>query len=244
MRGTLPLLIALAAGCTTSDDTKHHYLDAATAVDATPAVAPGIYVTNPGGAILVFASDATGDVAPIRTITGPSTKLSVPIGLAVDGQGQLYVANRTGSAVTVYAPTASGDAAPIRTITATGMGSPETLALGPAGDLFVATCPGCGTAAGGIAGVFHVPAGASTSDTSLTGPTTGMTFPSLAGDPGGELVVANSFGGVVGTFAAGATGDAAPLRSFQPAGSQNIQGAVAGGGLIALASPVAVTVVR
>ena len=50
-------------------------------------------------------------------------------------------------------------------------------------------------------------------------------------------MIANSFGGTVETFATGAMGDAMPIRSFTPAGSQNTQAIVAGGGVILLSSP-------
>ena len=43
-----------------------------------------IFVSNPGSnAILGFASNATGNVAPIQTIAGSGTRLSDPLGLAV-----------------------------------------------------------------------------------------------------------------------------------------------------------------
>ncbi len=43
-----------------------------------------IFVSNPGSnSILVFAANATGNVAPIQTIAGSATKLSVPLGVAV-----------------------------------------------------------------------------------------------------------------------------------------------------------------
>jgi hypothetical protein len=44
----------------------------------------GIFVSNPGSnSILVFAATSSGNVAPIRTIAGGATKLSVPLGLTV-----------------------------------------------------------------------------------------------------------------------------------------------------------------
>ena len=43
-----------------------------------------IFVSNPASnAILVFAATASGNVAPIQTIAGSATELSVPLGLAV-----------------------------------------------------------------------------------------------------------------------------------------------------------------
>jgi hypothetical protein len=43
-----------------------------------------IFVSNPAAnALLIFAANASGNVAPIQTIAGSATKLSVPLGLAV-----------------------------------------------------------------------------------------------------------------------------------------------------------------
>ena len=67
--------------------------------------------------ILVFASDAIGDAAPIRTITGPNTLLNAPFAITVDPvNSELYVSDFFGSAVRVYALDADGDAAPLRNL--------------------------------------------------------------------------------------------------------------------------------
>src|SRR5580704_15802837 len=101
--------------------------DAAAPADASaPRVAPGIYVTSSSpDSVLVFAPGASGNVAPVRTISGVSTGLSTPIGIGVDSQGSVYVANREGGSVTVYPALANGDVAPVRTLTASGMSAPE-----------------------------------------------------------------------------------------------------------------------
>ncbi len=65
--------------------------------------------------ILEFAVGATGNVAPIRTITGPATTM-VEIGnLRVDSAGNIYVLN--GTAILKFAADATGNAAPAATIT-------------------------------------------------------------------------------------------------------------------------------
>ena len=192
---------------------------------STPAAAPGIYVTNANNTVTVFALDANGNTAPLRTLGGASTGLALPIGIATDRQGQLYVANRLGSKVTVYAITAAGDVAPTRSITAAGMGSPQGLAIGPTDDLYVSTCPNCGSGAGGSTGVFHFNNGSSTSDYQIAGANTGMTVPSnIALDSGRNLIVANSFGGNVAVFAPGASGNTLPIRSFTSPAGANLQG--------------------
>lgn len=83
-----------------------------------------IYVANatlPSGlpGVTVYAKRANGDVAPIRTISGSSTGLTAPNGIALDSGGNIYVANYQsgGGSVTVYAKGAKGNVAPLRTIT-------------------------------------------------------------------------------------------------------------------------------
>jgi hypothetical protein len=191
-----------------------------------PSPSPGIYITQTN-AVLVFAANATGNTAPLRTITGSLTGLNVPIGLAQDSQGNLYVANRSGSTVTVYAPLATGNVAPLRTLTAPTMLAPQGVAVGVGDDVYVSTCPTCNSTPGGVTAVFHFPAGGTTSDYSIQGGATMLTTAgSLALGPatgsGQPVYVANSFGGNLVTFAAGASGNATPTASFTPLGN-NVQ---------------------
>jgi hypothetical protein len=62
----------------------------------------------------VFAPDATGDVAPVRVITGTKGAPLSPSGIAVDAKGNVYV--NQGLEILEYASGASGNAAPVRTI--------------------------------------------------------------------------------------------------------------------------------
>jgi hypothetical protein len=197
---------------------------------------PGIYVTNASNTISIFAIDASGDAVPVRAITGSATGLNLPIGLQVDHLNNIYVANREGGTITVYASSANGNAAPMRTLTATNMGSPEGLALGPGEDVYASTCPSCGAGNGGDVGVFHFPVNATTSDFSIAGDVSFTDPDGLAIDDANDIIVGNAFGGVVATFAAGATGSAAPMRTFTPA-STNLQDIAVGTNAIAVTTP-------
>ena len=75
------------------------------------------YVTSPfAQAILVFAGNANGDVAPKRFIQGPKTKLVSGIDrLEVDAVHQEIIVPM-GDEVLIYSSDASGDVAPIRTL--------------------------------------------------------------------------------------------------------------------------------
>jgi hypothetical protein len=220
----LVLLLAIAA-C--GDDGVRHTHDASHDAPGTPNPGAGIYVSVAAGAIEVFALGATGDTAPVRQIAGAATMLSLPIGFDVDGDGNLFVTNRTGARVTMYPHTADGNVAPTRTLTATGMASPAALVVGAGNDIYVSTCPSCGQSSGGDTGVFHFAKGADTSDREIGGATNAATMLTNPGTMAidrarGELIVGNAFGGVVEAFAPTAQGDVAPARSFSP-GSGNLQ---------------------
>lgn len=204
--------------------------------------APGIYVTNQNNSITVFALDATGNAAPQRTIAGSNTGLSLPIGLGVDHQGNLYVANREGGTVGVFPISANGNVAPTRSISSAGMGSPQGVALGPGDDLYVATCPNCGGGNGGDTGVFHFPVNATASDYEIAGSNTGFTVPvGVDLDQNKNVYVANAFGGNVAVFAAGNSGNAMPIRSFTMNQGGNAQsqslGANSGANAFAIGMP-------
>src|ERR1700746_3451602 len=68
---------------------------------------------------LVFANAAPeqGDVAPVRVIKGPSTRLRNPTGVALDRKNQeVWVSNLGNSSATVYPLMSNGDVAPLRII--------------------------------------------------------------------------------------------------------------------------------
>lgn len=104
-----------------------------------------LYVTT-NTSILRFnnALQATGNVAPIATITGTATTLSSPAHLLVDTtSNRLFVANPGASSVLIYesASTVNGNIAPTRTISgaATLLAVPHDLALDTTNNvLFVA----------------------------------------------------------------------------------------------------------
>jgi sugar lactone lactonase YvrE len=110
--------------------------------------ASGINAYGPDlGAVRVYRTGASGNEAPLRTITGSATRLNGPHGLALDRAGNIYVANLWGTgpgSVTVYGPDAAGDARPLRMISgpATGLGSPTAVALGAHDTLYVANAAG------------------------------------------------------------------------------------------------------
>lgn len=108
---------------------------AAIAVDA----AGLIYVGNAGGGpLLVFAADASGDVAPLRRI-GRANEINEVTDLVVDASGEIYVANALNDwGVLVYGPSAAEGDLPVRVIGApSDMNRTSALALDSAGRLLV-----------------------------------------------------------------------------------------------------------
>lgn len=77
--------------------------------------------------ITVFSRTASGNVAPLRTIQGPSTGLGLARPIHVDTvNNELAVANGDTNTITVFSRTATGNVAPLRTISgaATGLSNP------------------------------------------------------------------------------------------------------------------------
>jgi DNA-binding beta-propeller fold protein YncE len=80
----------------------------------------------------VYDGDASGDVAPLRTIQGPASQLDWPMGVAVDEvNNEIIVANNGDNSVLIFSRTATGDVQPRRAIrgTRTGISGPMGVAL-------------------------------------------------------------------------------------------------------------------
>jgi hypothetical protein len=113
-----------------------------------------LLVSNMGGtgdshAVNVYSRTASGNTAPLRTLSGPATGLSGANALALDftnleggpGVGTLYVVNQSDHSVTAYLWPNAGNAAPIRTLKgdATQLDVPLDIALDLANDELVVT---------------------------------------------------------------------------------------------------------
>ncbi len=95
------------------------------------------------GAVLIFASDSTGTVPPTSTISGSESMLDDVRGVAVDGEGNIYVSNVSSStgvaSILEFSAGSTGNVAPMRTISgsATTMSALGNLALDSAGNIYV-----------------------------------------------------------------------------------------------------------
>jgi len=90
--------------------------------------------------VTVYAPGSSGNIPPIREISGDRTWLSLPLALATDSSGLLYVLNRAtenapAGSVSIYAAGSNGNASPVRTISGArhdkqmGFDSPTSLAV-------------------------------------------------------------------------------------------------------------------
>lgn len=91
-------------------------------------------VANQSGSLSFFPIDASGDVAPTKTIAGPMTGLDNPYGVAyLPTTQQIFVADRDAYKIDVFNRTDTGMTTAKRTLagTSTGLGEPASLVLVP-----------------------------------------------------------------------------------------------------------------
>jgi hypothetical protein len=220
-------------------DTTHLANPAGIALDASGK----IYVLNggeyPKSSITVYPplGTSTGilNEAPIVTIAGSKTLLDGATGIATDGRN-IYVANELGGPVvrseqfdrgriTVYAPGSNGNVAPTATISgaATGLAFPSAIALDSDSDIYVANISTANTksALKYLPSITVYPA-ASTGNAPpsaiITGPNTGLIYPSaLAVDSGRNLYAVgyvNDVGFSVDVYPAGSDGNVSPAATI------------------------------
>jgi len=180
-----------------------------------------LVVANQGNdSITVYARTASGDTAPLRTLSGAATGLSAPQGVALDlVHDELVVANAGigPPSVTVYARTASGNVAPLRTLSgaATGLNAPRGVALDLVHDELVVVNDG-----NSVTAYARAASGNTAPLRTLSGAATGLSFSygvalNLVHD---ELVVTNeSTPQSVTAYARTASGNVAPLRTLSGA---------------------------
>jgi len=200
-----------------------------------------LYVSNDldsGSSVTVYPLSASGNVSPIRSLSGPTTGIEGPIGLAVDQiHDELIVASYKvpfGGSISFFARTATGDAAPLRTIqgASTGFNMPLGVALDLNHDeIIVANSAYMSVLPGNILVFARASAGDVAPIRTIDGPSTHLCNPcglvlDVAND---EIVAANSdfgngpCGETVTVHARGVAGDAAPSRVLGPGPVSEIQ---------------------
>jgi sugar lactone lactonase YvrE len=131
-----------------------------------------LYVADSGdGSVNEYLSSDNGDVSPTNVITG----LSFPEGVAVDGQGRIYVTDR--DSIVVYAANATGHATPLRTISGS-----NTLMNGAVGLTVARSVIAVANGSGKSVTIFKEGAKGNVSPLRVvTGSNTGLVSPSDAG---------------------------------------------------------------
>lgn len=105
-------------------------LNASTLARLAVAADGSIFLTR-STSLEVYAPDATGTATPVRTISGASTQLETPVGIALDTTAhELYVTS-TGSlnALLVFPEGANGNVTPLRSISGPNSGVSATGSL-------------------------------------------------------------------------------------------------------------------
>lgn len=99
------------------------------------------------GDVLVFSPVANGDVAPVRSIAGPATRIDHPTAVAVAADGTVYVGSYSTDATGVihssllrFAPGAAGNVAPTAAL-AYGKGKLDAITIDPDFGLIVSSGP-------------------------------------------------------------------------------------------------------
>lgn len=190
--------------------------------------------SDTGNQVQVYAPGTTGLGPRLRNIQGAATKLHRPTGLAFDGQGNLYVAERGGptnqSALLKFAPGADGDVAPIAVIPSRMAVPGEVAAVNTGldiasgvvvdyfdGSIYVVTCPE--VQRGGDSKLLRFDANADGDVAPAAEITTGLSEPqqvSLGGD--GSIYITNRGATPsVTVHAASPVADVAPTRTITSA---------------------------
>jgi DNA-binding beta-propeller fold protein YncE len=189
--------------------------------------APHLSAINHGDGELIVANNLPYSIAVYdlasgalkRTISGPSTGLVRPTGVAVDEVNrELYVANDYGNSITVYDILAAGDAPPKRSIQSQFISAPSGLAIDLAHDEIVVASQGYHA----LATYERLSTGAVSPKRLIFGFSTGLNLPQgvaldLVND---EIVVASSAyqtpdGGAILAFRRTDEGDVFPLRKLE-----------------------------
>jgi sugar lactone lactonase YvrE len=169
--------------------------------------------------VLVFPQSTNGGPAPSKDITGNATGLSVPLGIAVDRAGNIWVTNSGTSSITEFPAGATGDIAPINTVqgSATFLSSPVGIAFDANSDLFVVNSQLDSS------GFFEVlefgpnPVGNQAPIRRIGGAATLLNSPQyVVVDASGDVYVTDlvAGGSLINIFGPGASGNTGPIVSF------------------------------
>lgn len=155
-----------------------------------------LYVSNYNagttvGSITIYASQATGNVLPVAAITGGATTIGSARGIALDSNGNIFLANVSGppqftSSILIFPPGSNGDVQPATISgTLTGLNGPVGVAVDKTNRVYVAN------AGNGTIGVFASGVSGNVAPViTIGGPMTTLQTPTgLSLDPAGNVYV-------------------------------------------------------
>ncbi len=181
------------------------------------------------------------DEAPNASIAGSKTRLDSPVGIALDSQGEIYVANSLGGPnvpntddkgrVTVYPAGSHGNVAPAATISgaATGLAYPIGIALDSGGNIYVSNSSTANTSSDlkYEPSITVYPAGSNGNappSAVIAGDNTGLNYPQgIALDSSRNLYAVGYVSGVgysVNVYPAGSNGNVSPSASIVGANTE------------------------
>src|ERR1700678_3743842 len=182
-------------------------------------------VSGVGSSVNVYPSGSSGNVSPAAIIIGADTELDLPIGIALDSGGNIYVSNGFGGptqrgSVTVYGAGSSGDAVPINVITSnnTGINDASSIAVDSSGNIYVAN-----DFPFGVRSIDIYPAGSYATGppiATIAGDNTELSDPfAVALDSSGNIYVLNQSDdgradNAITVYPAGSNGDVTPSATF------------------------------
>lgn len=179
--------------------------------------AGSFYVADPAGGhgrVEWFSGGANGNLVPDRVLAGPSTGITDPRGVALDGSGRLFVADHASNRILVFDSNAEGDATPLATIT--GLHGPAHIAVDDLLNVYVVNQDDNSIAVLGSSGPESWGPAETITSKSLSGPT------GVAVDSAGEIA-ASANGGVM-FFAPNAHGNVDPFRVLRGPSPMNPSG--------------------
>lgn len=172
-----------------------------------------IYALSDTGLVAEFAAGSSGTSTPVATLMNGI--FAYGKALALDGNGNIYVAKNAGNAsgVVEFAAGSKAGAQPVATITgaATGLSAPMAIAVDSKGMIYVSNNVGHGKvlefAAGSNGNVSPV--------ATIAGDATGLNGPlGFAVDARGNLYVVNWGSASVTEYAPGSSGNAKPIAAI------------------------------
>ena len=182
---------------------------------STTLTSPALFVSDTAAnAVNAYAGGASGNVAPMATLSGAATGLDGPRGVLVDSFGDLFVANSLNNSVTEYGEGSKGNAAPKATISGakTKLSQPQGLAMDASGNIYVSNK--------GNSSITEYRPGSNGNVTPIariSGAATKLSQPQGLALDGGRLYVANGASSSVTEYSQTAKGNAKPLATISGA---------------------------